>query len=91
MGRLVAIDGGEVELSLAIDGEIALTDTLDGEIGTFMPLYPEAYTGSVVVTPSSETQTLNTANLMMPANVTVNPIPSNYGLITYNGSIITVS
>ena len=25
------------------------------------------------------------------ANVTVNPIPSNYGLITWNGSVLTVS
>lgn len=56
-----------------------------------IPIYPEPYTGDYTVTPSAETQTLSTEGLMMTSNVTVNPIPSNYGLITYNGSVITVS
>lgn len=49
------------------------------------------YEGETTITPSSETQVLHTKNFRMTANVTVNPIPSNYGLITWNGSIITVS
>lgn len=49
------------------------------------------YDGPYAVTPSQETQTLETKGLSMGADVTVNPIPSNYGLITYNGSILTVS
>ena len=49
------------------------------------------YDGPVTVTPSEETQTLATAGLAVMQNITVNPIPSNYGLITYNGSVITVS
>ena len=49
------------------------------------------YEGEVEVTPSSETQVLETKNLRMGDNVTINPIPSNYGLITWNGSTITVS
>lgn len=51
----------------------------------------DPYTGDYVVTPSQETQTLETENKRMTGNVTINPIPSNYGLITWNGSIITVS
>ena len=58
---------------------------------TGIPIYPDAYTGSYEVTPSAQEQMLDTAGLMMTANITVNPIPSNYGLITYNGSVITVS
>lgn len=49
------------------------------------------YTGEYEVTPTQQTQTLLTEGLKMTANVVVNPIPSNYGLITYNGSVITVS
>ena len=37
------------------------------------------------------TQTLETDSLYMQGNITINPIPSNYGLITWNGSILTVS
>lgn len=51
----------------------------------------EAYTGEYEVTPSSETQTLDTTGKRMTRPVVVNPIPSNYGLITWNGSFLTVS
>ena len=51
----------------------------------------DPYTGDYTVTPSSETQVLDTRNLRMTDNITINPVPSNYGLITWNGSTITVS
>lgn len=51
----------------------------------------DPYTGEYEVTPSQETQTLETENKRMTGNVTINPIPSNYGLITWNGAFITVS
>lgn len=51
----------------------------------------QTYTGEYEVTPSSETQTLDTAGLRLTRSVTVNPIPQNYGLITWNGSFLTVS
>lgn len=51
----------------------------------------EPYEGEYHVTPSASTQTLLTEGLRMTQNVTIDPIPSNYGLITWNGSIITVS
>ena len=49
------------------------------------------YEGPTEVTPSAETQTLETNGLRMTDNITINPIPNNYGLITWNGSTITVS
>lgn len=51
----------------------------------------DPYTGDYVVTPSAETQVLQTKHLRMTDNITVNPVPSNYGLITWNGSFLTVS
>lgn len=51
----------------------------------------DPYTGAYEVTPSAETQTLLTDGLRMTDNVVINPIPNNYGLITWNGSVITVS
>lgn len=92
-GNAVAIDGGEISLSIQVDGgEVALVSYIDGgEQGVFMPIYPDNYTGAFEVTPSGETQILNTSGLMMPQNVTINPIPNNYGLITWNGSTLTVS
>lgn len=49
------------------------------------------YEGDYEVTPSQTAQVLETAGLLMTDNVTVNPIPQNYGLITYDGYGITVS
>lgn len=49
------------------------------------------YEGQYIVTPSQQTQTLPTANKTLSQNVTVNPIPSNYGKITWDGRVLTVS
>ena len=56
-----------------------------------IPIYPADYSGPYTVTPTQSTQTLPTEGLMMNHDVTVNPIPSCYGLITWNGSVLTVS
>lgn len=49
------------------------------------------YSGSYTVTPTQYAQTLNTAGKTLQRNITVEPIPSNYGLITWNGATLTVS
>ena len=49
------------------------------------------YSGAVEVTPSTATQTLHTAGKVVLDNITINPIPSNYGLITWDGAVLTVS
>jgi len=51
----------------------------------------DEYTGVTTVTPTQTTQTLPTAGYLLTENITVEPIPSNYGLITWNGSVLTVS
>ena len=51
----------------------------------------DPYIGAYEVTPSAEAQTLATKNLRMTDDVVIQPIPSNYGLITWDGTVITVS
>ena len=51
----------------------------------------EIYDGPYEFTPTQETQTVSTAEKLLLENIVINPIPQNYGLITYNGSFITVS
>ena len=51
----------------------------------------EEYSGATVVTLSSEAQVLQTEEKVVLENIVINPIPSNYGLITWNGSTLTVS
>ena len=49
------------------------------------------YEGEYVFTPSDEEQIIQTNNKVLLDNITINPIPSNYGKITYNGRTLTVS
>lgn len=49
------------------------------------------YEGEYTVTPTQQTQVLQTHGKRMTRDVTINPIPSNYGLITWNGATLTVS
>lgn len=49
------------------------------------------YEGPYTVTPSASRQTLATRGYAMTGNVVIEPIPQNYGLVSYNGSIITIS
>ena len=51
----------------------------------------EVYEGPYTFTPSSEEQVISTNGKVMEDDITINPIPSNYGLITWNGSYLTVS
>lgn len=51
----------------------------------------EVYDGAYSVTPSAVEQVLATSGKALEHDVVVAPIPSNYGLITWNGAILTVS
>lgn len=92
-GDHVVIDGGELTLSVRVDGgELSLSETIeDGNVQQFMPIMPDAYAGQTVVTPTQSEQVLATAGLVVAENIIINPIPSNYGLITWDGSTLTVS
>lgn len=50
-----------------------------------------AYAGEIEFTPSPDEQIIHTINKVLLSDIKINPIPNNYGLITYNGSTITVS
>lgn len=63
---------------------------LSCEIIQSVSSYP-TYGGETHITPSAETQILSTHNRIVKENIIIEPIPSNYGLIGWDGSILTVS
>ena len=79
--------------STAVSVSVGASDDLPVGIGekTYIGTTCPEYAGSYSVTPSQEAQYLQTAGKRMADNVRVDPIPSNYGLITWNGSTLTVS
>lgn len=51
----------------------------------------EHYHGTSEVTPCDHDVVLETAGLFMDDPITIHAIPNNYGLITWDGSALTVS
>ena len=52
--------------------------------------YPD-YRGPFEFTPTTEAQVIPVHDQVPHQDIVIDPIPSNYGLITWNGSVITVS
>lgn len=82
----VSTDGVAVDLGIQEPQSVAL----DMTVGVYAQI-GEHYHGAYEVTPSSEPQVLDTDTLILDGNITINPIPNNYGLISWDGSTITVS
>jgi len=49
------------------------------------------YSGEYKVTPKRTRQTLETEGCTLAKDITIEPIPSNYGLISWNGAFLRVS
>ena len=74
-----------------IKGALAARASLAGRLSIARYIAVDEYEGTTEVTPGEEPQVLNTAEKVVARNIVINPIPSNYGLITWNGSTLTVS
>ena len=49
------------------------------------------YEGATTFTPSDTVQVIQTKDLVLCDDITIEPIPSNYGRIEWNGAYLTVS
>lgn len=61
---------------------------------TYIPTRPDDYSeyqGPYEVTPSREIVTLATKGHVLTSDMTIKAIPSNYGLVAWNGSALTIS
>lgn len=82
---------GALSVEQTISGEISVEQSVSGVLTIVGDRSTPAYEGDYNVTPSDEAQVLETSGFRMTGDVTINPIPSNYGKISWNGSILTVS
>ena len=65
--------------------------TISGTMGIPTQVEVDKYEGAYEWTPTGEVQTIPIRAKKATADIVINPIPQNYGLITWNGSTITVS
>lgn len=76
--------------TLEIENKAPITFGVTEYIG-YKPIEIRDYEGPYRVVPSDHVQTLNTRKLLMHDDVTIEKIPSCYGLISWDGSTLTVS
>lgn len=81
---------GKLSAGGQLGGSLSASDGLGGTLTTGGKVYP-VYGGVTIVTPSGSAQVLATEGTAVLADIVVNPIPSNYGLITWDGSTLNVS
>lgn len=81
----VAVSEVSVPARLEAGGEIRMEAALAYSING------DPYHGEYEFTPGDEDQTVATMNKLMTQNIRIKAIPSNYGKIGWNGSVLTVS
>lgn len=87
MDRIKARLNGLGSLTAALAGKSQMAAKLQALDAIETP----PFTGDYEYTPTNAEQTIEIGGLRAVSNITINPIPQNYGLISWNGSIITVS
>ena len=85
-----------VKLSIPADNIELTVDNSTFSMGVESPIVMQAievpvYEGSYELTPTAEAQTIPVHGYRFEQDLIIDPIPSNYGLITWNGSELIVS
>ena len=85
----------DVELTVEeYDLEVGDDSSYDCDLGTAIivnQIVGDEYEGPYEFTPSDETQVVAINLKTATQDITINPIPNNYGRITWDGSVLTVS
>lgn len=82
---------GTLQEVTSLQGELQSTSELSADL-TIPPIRGGIpYGGDYEITPTEEVQILETSGKILARNITIQPIPSNYGLVTWNGTTLTIS
>ena len=82
---------GRLTPGSTLKGRLKGEERIQGSLTVPIEIFPEEYQGSYDITPGPEAQILATSDKLLTQGIIIEPIPSNYGLITTDGSVITVS
>lgn len=80
-----------VDVSPALDLKVSTPWSANIGMDMMVRVDGTPYTGQTAVIPSDTRQVLPTSGTLLTQDITIEPIPQNYGLITWNGSTLTVS
>lgn len=80
----------EATLNRGISASASVVKTISATVSMPKPS-TNPYTGEYEFTPTDEEQTIPIYGKTATRDIVINPIPSTYGKITWNGSTLTVS
>lgn len=82
---------GNITSEGTLSASLAAENALEGSLTVPHVIKVDNYDGVVSVAPSDTPTVLSTKDKFLLDDITIEPIPQNYGLITWNGSVLTVS
>ena len=82
---------GNLKSSGQLSGFLSAQHGISGTLTIPSAVGVDTYAGPYEYTPTEDTQTVAISHKMATENIVINPIPFNYGLVTWNGSTLTVS
>ena len=74
-----------------LDANLSGVQSLTATLSLPQAVAVDEYSGPYEFTPGNAPQVVEIANKKATADITIGPIPDNYGLITWDGSTLTVS
>lgn len=80
---------GQLSPVASMTGNLSSEASVDGGL-TIPATVARKYTGDYSVIPNDNQQVLETEGLMLTENIVIEPVPSYYGRILWDGSVITV-
>lgn len=83
-----AVLTGKLSATGVLQGAVSAEASLAGAL-TIAGSVP-SYHGSCEITPGDVPQIVECSGLLMPQNIVVNPVPSNYGRIDWDGISLSV-
>ena len=82
----------DVESTQEMDANIRSNAEMKTNFSPYIIVHDtDYYTGSYTYTPDETTQIVQISGLLAAQDITINPIPSDYGHIAWDGSVLTVS
>ena len=82
----VSVTEASVQMRVNSPPEVPLQIGVD-----FKTVDVDVYDGEMEFTPAEQAQVIRIRDKMALDDITIKPIPGNYGLITWNGAFLTVS
>lgn len=80
----------KIRAKQTVKATVNVANTIVGKLA-FRETGVDTYTGKYNYTPTNKIQVIESENKLLLQNVIIEPIPKNYGLITWNGSYMKIS